>query len=272
MKTKNFNFFVPIELEKAKEGTERYKNMIIGGIASTNDQDSDEEILEPNGFNLNVLKTKGTINWEHQAKNSASNIIGEPIEAVIKDNKLVLKARLYEKMQKARDAYDTMLAMKESGATRTFGFSIEGQPIQRDPRNPKRIIKALITNIALCTVPKNSNTWAEIVKGEQQEDYIEPTYETDVPYLFKGQYGDNEYTLHKDFTITKAVCAGTETGQALVGKDTTGAALKQESLDDDLKVLTIPISTIKFASDNWKDFQKDTRKAIQKGLHNKLKK
>ena len=273
MRNNHFNFFMPIEFEKAGNGETRYKNMIIGGVASTNDIDLDLEILEPNGFDLSLLKVKGTINWEHQAKNSALNIIGEPIEAEVKNNKLLLKAKLYEKMAKARDAYDTMEAMKESGATRGFGFSIEGTPLQRDPNNPKRITKALVTNIALCMIPKNSNTWASIIKGTQQEDFIEQTYDipVDVEYLFKGVFGQNEYTLNKDFTITKAMCATSETGQQLVGKNTSGAALKKESLDEDLKILTIPISTIHWAADNWENFKKDTRKAIRKGLHNTLK-
>jgi hypothetical protein len=370
MKDRNFNFFMPIEFEKASEGTNHYKNMIIGGVASTNDIDYDEEILEPGGFDLSVLKVKGTINWEHGAKNSASNIIGEPIEAEVKNNKLFLKAKLYEKMSKARDAYDTMLAMKESGATRGFGFSIEGKPLQRDPGNPKRITKALVTNVALCMIPKNSNTWASIIKGVQQDDFIKPDYDIpqDVDYLFKGVYGDNEYTLHKDFTITKALgegsrggrvightksgkpiyarnyhpkqeedwssedhseaskrhqeesekykklgsagysnyqahakealrhknkegiqkafaagliskevfekamSAGAETGQQLIGQNTSGAALKKESLDPDLKILTIPISTVHWAADNWDNFKEDTKKAIQKAFHNMIEK
>jgi hypothetical protein len=67
------------------------------------------------------------------------------------------------------------------------------------------------------------------------------------------------------------MCATSETGQQLVGKNTSGAALKKESLDDDLKILTIPISTIHWAADNWEDFKKDTRKAIRKSLHDVLK-
>jgi len=274
MENHNFNFFMPVELEKAGEGTSRYKNMIIGGVASTNDIDLDEEILEPGGFDLSLLKVKGTINWEHQAKNSALNIIGEPTEAEVKGNKLFLKAKLYEKMSKARDAYDTMQAMKDSGATRQFGFSIEGKPLQKDPSNPKRITKALITNVALCMMPKNSNTWASIMKGVQSEDYIEPQYDipANIDYLFKGVYGENEYTLHKDFTITKAMSAGTETGQQLIGKLTSGAALKKESLDPDLKILTIPISIVHWAADNWDNFKEDTKKTLHKALHSMMEK
>lgn len=273
MKNQDFNFFVPIDISKAGAGTDYYKNMIIGGVASTSDVDADGEILEPNGFDLSILKVKGTINWEHGAKNSALNIIGEPIDAEIRDNKLFLKAKLYEKMPRAREAYDTMLAMRDSGATRKLGFSIEGKPIQRDPHDPKRITKALITNIALCTLPKNGSTFADVLKGhivpKEELDYDIPT---DVDYLFKGTFGDSEFTIHNDFTITKAMSAGAETGQSLVGKDTSGAALKTESLDPDLKVLTIPVSTIKWSADNWDSFQKDTKKGIQKALKSCLKK
>jgi hypothetical protein len=41
-------------------------------------------------------------------------------------------------------------------------------------------------------------------------------------------------------------------------------------LDPDLKILTIPIATIKYTGDTWKDFTEDTKKAIQKGIHNQL--
>jgi hypothetical protein len=277
MKNANFNFFVPLEIEKANNNPNdpnRYKNMILSGVASTSDVDSDNEVLEPSGFDLSILRTKGLINYEHGAKRDPSNNIGEPIEANIKDNQLVIKAKLWKASPMAQKLWDTLHVMKESESTRVPGWSIEGQPIQRDPRNPKRITKALITNIAFTFCPKNGATFATICKSgigtvQEELDYDIPE---NVDFLFKGTYGVNEYTLHKDFTITKSMCAGSATGQALIGQDTSGAALKQESLDDDLKVLTIPISTIMFAADNWKDFQKDTKKAIQKGLHDQLEK
>jgi hypothetical protein len=271
----NFTFFVPVELEKATTNpndSNRYKNMILRGVASTSDVDADNEVLEPSGFDLSILRTKGTINYEHLAKQSALNIIGEPIEAEIRDNKFILKAKLWEKSIKARDLWDTLHIMRDSGSTRKLGWSIEGKPIARDPRNPSRILKALITNVAVTFAPKNGQTYADICKGQLAPKELDYDIPTDVDYLFKGMYGNHEYTLNKDFTITKAMCAGSTTGQALIGQDTSGAALKKEHLDEDLKILTIPISTIKWSADNWESFQEDTKKALQKALHDQLEK
>jgi len=162
--------------------------------------------------------------------------------------------------------------MKDSGSNRKLGWSIEGVPLQKDPSNPNRITKALITHVALTWSPKNHNTFADIVKGIQQKDYIELDYDipADVDYLYKGVFGGVEYTLNKDFTITKAMEATHETGQQLVGKDTHGAALKAESLDDDLKVLTIPIASVSWVADNWENFKEDTKKALRKAFHGEI--
>lgn len=355
-----FKFFVPVELEKAGDPNDpnRYKNMILQGRASTSQVDTDEQVLEPDGFNIDIFKSSGLINYEHGAKKTPKMLIGEPVNALVKNNEFFIKGKLWEKHPVARDLWDTLHIMKESGSTRKLGWSIEGVPLAKDPHNPNRITKALITHVALTFSPKNPGTFADICKGHFIEDKeLDYDIPQDVDYLFKGIYGENEYILNKDFTITKsrraevgetrqwkgksykkqsngkwlevseshgltkkehmkleewaigatkskkyktesptyigvnkriaeklsdkeytdgemikAMEAGSETGQQLVGKNTSGAALKSESLDDDLKILTIPISTIKWASDNWDSFKEDTKKALQKGVSNMIKK
>ena len=272
----NFNFFIPAEFEFEKAGSgdknDRYKNMIVQGVASTNDIDLDQQILEPSGFVLDSFLSTGLINYEHQAKNTPKAYIGEPLEATVKDNKFFVKGRLWEKSPLARDLYDTVEVMKSSNSKRKLAWSIEGVPLMKDPHNPNRITKAMISHVALTFAPKNGNTYADIVKGEwRSKDQYDYEIPTDVDYLYKGVFGDNEYTLNKDFTITrKAMVAGSETGQQLVGKDTHGEALKKESLDEDLKILTIPIEVTGWIADNWEDFKRDTRRALRKALHNKV--
>jgi hypothetical protein len=278
MKNEQLNFFVPaeIDIEKAGDNTgeNRYKNMIVQGCASDESLDLDQQSMEPNGFDLSIFKAAGMLNYEHQAKKSPKNFIGEPIEAEIRNNKFFIKGKLWEKSPLARDLYDTVEIMKSSGSKRKLAWSIEGTPLAKDPRNPNRITKALITHVALTFMPKNANTWAEIVKGGTKSLFVVPEYEDDpqVEYLYKGIFGVNEYTLHKDFTITKAMCATGETGQQLIGENTSGAALKKESLDKDLKILTMPPETVQWASDNWENFQEDTKKALRKGLHSMIEK
>ena len=212
------------------------------------------------------------VNYEHQAKKSPKAFVGEPVMAEIKDNKLFVKAKLWEKHPLARDLWDTLHIMKESGSDRKLAWSIEGVPLQLDPRNKNHITKAMITHMALTFMPKNGQTYADICKGGMNVVQEEPDYDipANVDFLFKGKLGDCEFTLNKDFTISKAMCAGAETGQQLIGQNTSGAALKKESLDPDLKILTIPISTVHWAADNWENFKEDTKKAIQKAFHDKI--
>lgn len=168
----DFNFFVDAEITKAKGKGGKYPDeLIIQGVASTNDKDSDDEILEPSGFVLDRFLKKGFLNLEHRSKEDMRNIVGEPIEAVIKDNKLVIKGKLYKNNPLAVGIYDTIDMLGKEGSKRKIGFSIEGKALARDGRNPKRITKALITNCAITQSAKNQNTWASIVKGEQVEDY-----------------------------------------------------------------------------------------------------
>lgn len=239
-----FNFFVKADFEKSQSevgSDDFYKNMIIWGQASTNDVDLDDEILEPSGYDLKSFLTKGLINYEHLAKSrSPLYYIGEPIDAKIKDNKFFIKAKLWEKSKMARDLWDTLHIMKSSGSGRGIGWSIEGQPLEKDKDNAKRITKARITHTALTFMPKNANTWAQIVKGEQEEDYIEAEEEVDSDVLYTFKKGEKEYIVKSDLsTIEKAICTGGEmTGTDLVGKINSGAGLKKEDLDSNLKVLT----------------------------------
>jgi hypothetical protein len=167
MKPNNFNFFVPVDdLTKAGEtGENRYKSMYLQGCASTNAWDTDEQSLEPSGFDLGIFKSSGLVNYEHQAKKSPKAFVGEPVEAEVRDNKFFVKAKLWEKSPLARDLWDTVHIMKESGSQRKLAWSIEGTPLAKDPRNPNRITKALITHVALTFMPKNAQTYADICKG-----------------------------------------------------------------------------------------------------------
>ena len=57
----NFKFFVPLDFEKSKDPADKGK-MIVTGVASTRDLDSDKEVLEPEGFDLSRFLKSGYIN------------------------------------------------------------------------------------------------------------------------------------------------------------------------------------------------------------------
>jgi hypothetical protein len=250
---KDFNFFVPLvadeeAINKAQQaqGDARYDNMIVHGMASDSSTDTDEEEMLPEGFDVKRFLKSGLINYEHQVKKDPKSVIGEPFEAYVKSGKFFIKAKLYKASQLAKDLWDTIIAMKESGSKRLPGWSIEGKALERDFYKPKRVTKALITHCALTFTPKNANTWADIVKGEQAEDYVIPEFDLETAnggktYLLEMQGSDGStIRVNKDFSITiirKAMSAGAATGMQLVGQVTSGASLKKESVDKKLKYL-----------------------------------
>lgn len=205
----DFNFFVPIDdnsIEKAKDATgeDRYKEMVLQGVASDNSKDVEGETLEPSGYVIDRFLKSGYINYEHLSKKSPKFIIGEPMEAGIKGNQFHIKAKLWPDSEVAKDTWDKIIEMKKSGSSRRPGWSIEGKALQRDPMNPKRITKALITNVALTFSPVNGNTWADIAKGTQKEDYIELEFEKcgdDKDFIFEFEKGGKKYRVGKDFKV-----------------------------------------------------------------------
>jgi hypothetical protein len=207
MRDDRFNFWMPVEFEKSvtKKGE---KVMRVKGIASTADVDSDGEILEPSGYDLSRLTTSGHINWNHLAKNDPSKIIGEPDVAKIVNNKLYIEGVLYKGHDLAESVWKYAETLNGNNTTRRLGWSVEGRALQRDPMNPKRITKALITNVAITPSPVNASTFVDIVKGTQREDYIEfegpdpLEKQLDSPlYVYEFEVSGHKYGITKSFEV-----------------------------------------------------------------------
>lgn len=168
----NFNFWCPIDkIEKAIDPSTGKEIMRLGGIASTIDEDSDGECLDPNGFDLKMLLEKGVVNWHHQAKDKPAAIIGEPHIAEIRENQLYVETDLYPSSKIATDVYSLAETLNRDSKTRKLGYSIEGKVIKRkseDRKNPdyKKIEKAMITGLAVTYMPKNPKSFVDIIKGE----------------------------------------------------------------------------------------------------------
>jgi hypothetical protein len=173
----SFKFWVPCDVIKSKDKDGK-EEMIMQGVASTGDKDSQEQYLNPKGFNLDYFKRAGTINWHHQTKEQPKTIIGEPLEANInKDNDLYVKFYLYPNSKVAREVYELAEVLKkDSKSGRRLGLSIEGQATEKDPINENIILGANITGLAVTHQPINAQTWTDIVKGNVDWDY-EPEFE-----------------------------------------------------------------------------------------------
>lgn len=160
-----FKFFMPLDITKA-EDEKGIPKMKIAGIASTMDEDSDGEFLDPEGFDLDYFLRYGFLNWHHQAKNNPSAIVGEPTNAYVQDKKMFVEGELYQDSKLAKDIYELGTTLQNGSSKRRLGFSIEGKVLERDPMNAKIVKRAQITGCAITPTPKNSHTLAEIIKGE----------------------------------------------------------------------------------------------------------
>ena len=210
----DFNFFLPCDIAKAQEATQyprgderRYENMVFEGIASDNSKDYEGESMEPNGFDISHFLKHGLLNLDHltvRAKELKSRYwIGEPLAAKIVNNKLWVRGKLWKNSPEARAFWDKCIEMAESGSTRKPGMSIEGRALERDPKNPKHITRAIINNIALTFTPVNFNSYIEIAKGIQTQDFYPTDGSLDISddIMLEVVRGRKKTIIKSDFTI-----------------------------------------------------------------------
>lgn len=198
----DFNFFIPVEIVKAKDDKGKMR-MRMRGVASTGDVDDDGETLEASGFDLDMFKKSGFVNWHHQSAKDPLAIIGEPIPdgTLIKNNEFHIEADLYPESEMAQKAYKLQEILEKSGSKRRLGWSIEGKALERDSVNPKRVKKARITGVALTMSPKNANTFANIVKGNVESEFVNIEHELENDCIVDAKDDVTRLVLTKAYDI-----------------------------------------------------------------------
>lgn len=204
-----FTFWCPLEKAQDLDPTTGEPVMKLGGIASTSDEDSDGEFLDPKGFDIKPLIESGMVNWHHQAKGQPATIIGEPTKAEIRPEGLYIETELYPSSKIACDVWELAETLEKDSKTRRLGYSIEGKVVKRksnDKKSPdyKKIIKAVITGVAVTHQPKNPQTFANIIKGEIDDDFEdeeEKALDTETGKALKKESVDKKV---KNQTFSKA--------------------------------------------------------------------
>lgn len=236
------NFFIPLEIEKAQDEKGKEK-MLIKGIASTSDKDSDEEELTTKGFDLSYLKRYGFLNWHHQAKGTPAAVIGEPTKAELTPKGLYIEGELYPDSKLAREVYSLAQLLEKSGSSRHLGFSIEGNVLERgskDEKHPdfKKILKSQITGVAITHMPKNNNTLLSIMKGQYDNGFEEVEFEV----IEKGEKGetnlivdihdeelDQRITVDKDLNLKIEKGGEGSRGGKVIGHTKSGKPIYEKS-------------------------------------------
>lgn len=229
--TENFRFFAPASTISKAKNKENRDIFYIEGLASTDSKDADNEHLDYNGFDLDDFNL---INWDH--KKEPKYIIGEPVShKIIPGKGMMIKGMIYPDSEVGQEAIALMKAMKKSPKGNRLGFSVEGQVIERDLLNPKKITKAKITAVALCPFPKNQDTFAELVEKGFSTDSFVNTEGLDPSSANGGDTVEfvvdmtdekgNRIVIDKNLNIKITKAVTTE----------NAAALKKEDLEDSVK-------------------------------------
>lgn len=158
----NFRFWMPAEIEKAVDEKTKKTKLYLAGFASSNRKDTDGENLEQN-FDINYLVERGIVNWNHSK--DPDHVIGEPAQVKFVKGNLWVKSMMYEDQPMAQKVMNLAEVFRKNSSKRKLGYSIEGKVLERDPNDASRVLKALITNIAVTVNPKNCDSLIDIVKG-----------------------------------------------------------------------------------------------------------
>ena len=154
-----FKFHVPIEIiEKATPGGQTRR--VIGGICSTDDLDSQSEVLLQDGLDFGPFLEKGWFNDNHDK--ATGGAVGVPVKAELRLLKGGKKGWYVEGdllgNARGNDIWDLAQSLERSDTGRKLGFSVEGQITERDPDDPSKIRKAVVREVAITRCPVNVNT------------------------------------------------------------------------------------------------------------------
>ena len=161
-----FSSFQPFSIDLSKADDEK-DTIEIEGIATTEHEDTAGEIILQEGLDWSYCLKNGSFNYDHS--NEPKFIMGAPQSV----RKLTYKGKpatsikgvLYAKKQIVKDLVENFKAMKSAGDIRQLGFSIEGQVMQRDNKEPHIITRARVLNVSLTHNPCNTEATVAMVKS-----------------------------------------------------------------------------------------------------------
>jgi len=196
-----FSTFQPLDLKllKSEDGGKVYK---ISGIATTEHEDTAGEIILQNGIDWSYCLKSGSFNYDHS--NLPGHILGAPqrIKSVKHNGKAAteISGILYGDKQIVKDLVENVKLMRSTKSGRSLGFSIEGQVISRDNRNPKIITRAKVLNVSLTHQPANQEATVQLVKNilanmENKTDMNKNSEYHDLPMTYKQSKMLEDYSM-----------------------------------------------------------------------------
>jgi len=155
-----FDFWLPMEIEKAEKDAKEKGRREIKGIASTIDNDLQNEVVEQRGIDTTYFLKYGYYNNDH--KPGFENKVGQPTACAVQKDGLWTKGFLWKQHKIADAIWELANALEASQSDRRLGFSIQGKVLRRAGR---RILKCWLQDIAITTAPINTHTWLDVAKS-----------------------------------------------------------------------------------------------------------
>jgi len=181
--TDTFSFFAPAYLEKSSKTSAKGKDVTftVGGVISTQDKDTDGEIVK--GLDIDTYFTGGwgKIKYEHNLYKEPDCFIGYPKEVIKKGKDVHFVGELIAFDPEAKDenltqqqrlAKSTVAFLRHiedhnkqhPNNPQKAGWSIEGKILEK---SKNVITKAQVINVVFTTKPVNTHTYAQLIKSLQ---------------------------------------------------------------------------------------------------------
>lgn len=183
MSESELTFFAPLEIiEKSHEHEKSgIIDIKIKGVVSDDSKDFQGDVIPQDIIDFSVWdQNYGRIKWEHGG--GAKSHIGFPVKRIREGNKTIMEGRIYAvpgtpQYETAREAVGEIENIESFNKShpespKRVGFSLEGG-IKRD-KNTNKILKVVVTNVALTATPINYNTYAQMMKSLEIGAQINP--------------------------------------------------------------------------------------------------
>lgn len=178
---------------------ERRQGKIIEGIASTEAEDQQGEVVLQEKMDCSYLIEKGYLNWNHS--HSPEDQIGKPLEVIKMDGGpdtpngkpcTFFRALLLEGMPRADAVWNLAKSLENShgfGTDRSLGFSVEGGV---RVRQGNILVETVVRHMAATHEPVNAQAVARCVMAKSQgfkvtEGVLLDTLDSNTPhFIFKS--------------------------------------------------------------------------------------
>lgn len=163
-----FSVWAPIDIAKANGDSDEPLKGPIAGIVSTDAEDLQGDRIIQSGCDWDYFLRRGWLNYEHQQ--GPEHILGYPTavkSATLANGKQATKIEGYLLLDRprAKEVYEAARSIQKATGDleRTIGFSVEGQVMERDAKDPKIITKARILNVSVTAHPVNPDARLEVL-------------------------------------------------------------------------------------------------------------